>query len=298
MKPLLHRALFPVGLLLATIFSSVAAVTVGDLRCEHLENPQGIDAAQPRLSWMLQSNERNVKQSAYQILVASSAAKLKSDQGDLWDSGKISSDDSVLVPYAGKPLASRSEYFWKVRVWDTDGKPGKWSQPAKWTMGILDPGEWHAQWIGQDGIDLTNEFTGTSWIWYPEGEPQAAGVVIGIETSLSAAVEVKLLDDIGSPAIKSYFNFANAIQNGRDLTSELRALGKDRLCQIHCTDGDEAWLQNDPKINLPKIKQTLDEMGWSGWLVIERSRDPKDPRNVKWNFSANAAYLKSVFQPK
>ncbi|HXI68796.1 MAG TPA: family 78 glycoside hydrolase catalytic domain [Verrucomicrobiae bacterium] len=180
MKPLLHRALYPVSLLLATIFSSVAAMTAGDLRCEHLENPQGIDAAQPRLSWMLQSNERGVKQTAYQILVASSAAKLKSGQGDLWDSGKVSSDESVLVHYAGKPLASRTECFWKVRVWGTDGKPGKWSQPAKWTMGILDPGEWHAQWIGQDGIDLTNEFTGTSWIWYPEGEPQ---VTAPIETN-------------------------------------------------------------------------------------------------------------------
>ena len=129
-------------------------------------------------------------------------------------------------------------------------------------------------------------------------QAEAAGVVIGIETSLAAAEEVKLLDDIGSPAIKSYFNFANAIQNGRDLTQELRTLGKDRLCQIHCTDADGAWLQNDPKIDLPKIKQTLDDLGWSGWLVIERSRDAKDPRNVKWNFSANAACLKSVFQPK
>ncbi len=109
---------------------------------------------------------------------------------------------------------------------------------------------------------------------------------------------MELLDDIGSPAIKSYFNFANAIQNGRDLPTELRTLGKDRLCQIHCTDEDGAWLQNDPKIDMPKVKQTLNDMGWSGWPVIERSRDAKDPRNVYWNFSANAAYLKSVFQPK
>jgi L-ribulose-5-phosphate 3-epimerase len=129
-------------------------------------------------------------------------------------------------------------------------------------------------------------------------QAEAAGMVIGIETSLPAAEEAKLLDDIGSPAIKSYFNFANAIQNGRDLTSELCTLGKDRIIQIHCTDEDGAWLQNDPKIDLPKVKQTLDDMGWSGWLVIERSRDAKDPRNVKWNFSANAAYLKSIFQPK
>ena len=129
-------------------------------------------------------------------------------------------------------------------------------------------------------------------------QAEAAGVVIGVETPLPAAEEVKLLDEISSPAIKSYFNFANAIQNGRDLTQELRTLGKDRLCQIHCTDEDGAWLQNDPKIDMPQVKQTLDDMDWSGWLVIERSRDAKDPRNVKWNFSANAAYLKSVFQPK
>jgi len=123
-----------------------------------------------------------------------------------------------------------------------------------------------------------------------------AGVVIGVETSLSARDEVKLLDEIGSPAIKIYFNFANAVKNGRDIPAELRTLGKDRICQIHATNEDGVWLQNDPKIDLPKIKQTLDEMGWSGWLVIERSRDAKDPRDVKKNFGANAAYLKSAFQ--
>ena len=123
-----------------------------------------------------------------------------------------------------------------------------------------------------------------------------AGVVIGVETSLSATEEVKLLEEVGSPAIKVYFNFANAVKNGRDISGELRILGKERLCQIHATNEDGVWLENDPKIDLLKIKQTLDEMGWSGWLVIERSRDAKDPRNVKKNFSANAAYLKSVFQ--
>lgn len=127
---------------------------------------------------------------------------------------------------------------------------------------------------------------------------EAAGVVIGIETALDAAGEVKLLDDIGSPAIRSYFNFSNAVQNGRDLTAELRTLGKERICQIHCTDQDGVWLQNDPKIDMPKVKVTLDDMGWSGWLVIERSRSAKNPHNVKWNFSANTAYLKSIFQAK
>jgi L-ribulose-5-phosphate 3-epimerase len=124
-----------------------------------------------------------------------------------------------------------------------------------------------------------------------------AGVVIGVETSLPAAEEVKLLADVGSPAIKIYFNFANAVKNGRDISTELRTLGKDRLCQIHATNEDGVWLQNDAQIDPKKVKQTLDEMGWSGWLVIERSRDAKDPRNVKKNFGANTAYLKSIFQP-
>lgn len=125
---------------------------------------------------------------------------------------------------------------------------------------------------------------------------EAAGVVIGIETALDAAGEVKLLDDIGTPAVRSYFNFANALQHGRDLHAELRTLGKDHICQIHATDEDGVWLQNNPRIDMPRVKQTLDDMGWSGWLVLERSRDARDARNVRKNFGANAAYLKSVFQ--
>jgi len=127
-------------------------------------------------------------------------------------------------------------------------------------------------------------------------QAKKAGVIIGIETALGAVGEVKLLEEIGSPAIKSYFNFANALQNGRDLHAELHTLGKDCICQIHCTNQDGVWLENDPKIDLPRVKQTLDQMGWRGWLVIERSRDAKDARNVKRNFGANTAYLKKIFQ--
>ena len=123
-----------------------------------------------------------------------------------------------------------------------------------------------------------------------------AGVVIGVETSLIAAEEVKLLEEVGSPAIKSYFNFANAVRNGRDISSELRTLGRDRICQIHASNTDGVWLEHDPQVDLPQIKATLDEMGWSGWLIIERSRDAKDPTNVKRNFTANVAYLKRCFQ--
>jgi sugar phosphate isomerase/epimerase len=125
---------------------------------------------------------------------------------------------------------------------------------------------------------------------------EAAGVVIGLETALDAAAEVELLTEIGSPAIRSYFNFANALQNDRDLVAELRTLGKDRICQIHCTDEDGVLLQDNKRLDMPSVKQTLDSMGWSGWLVIERSRDARDARNVLKNFGANTAYLKSIFQ--
>jgi len=123
-----------------------------------------------------------------------------------------------------------------------------------------------------------------------------ANVIIGIETALDAAGELKLLKDVGSRHVKSYFNFSNAIKNGRDLHQELRILGKKNIIQIHATNEDGVWLQNDQKINLKEVKATLDEMGWSGWLVVERSRDAMQPTNVKYNFSANTNYLKSVFQ--
>lgn len=125
---------------------------------------------------------------------------------------------------------------------------------------------------------------------------EAAGVVVGIETALDATSELILLNEIGSPAIKSYFNFANALQNGRDLIQEIRILGKDRICQIHCTDEDGVWLENNKRLDLQKVKTTLDEIGWTGWLVVERSRDANNPRDVKGNFGANVRYLKSVFQ--
>jgi len=123
-----------------------------------------------------------------------------------------------------------------------------------------------------------------------------AGVVIGIETPLSAAEQVQLLKDVGSPAIKIYFNFSDALGAGRDLYSELKTLGRKNICMIHCTNKDGVWLQNDPQIDLKKVKQVLDEMKWSGWLVIERSRDASQPTNVRANFSANTAYVKSIFQ--
>jgi len=123
-----------------------------------------------------------------------------------------------------------------------------------------------------------------------------AGIVIGIETSLDAQGEVELLKEIGSKHIQIYFNFSNPLKAGRDLLKELKVLGSKRICQIHCTDEDGVWLEHNTRLDLKKVKETLDEMKWDGWLVIERSRDAKEPHNVKKNFGANTQYIKSIFQ--
>lgn len=122
---------------------------VSELRTEYANNPLGIDTPQPRLGWIIESEEYGQVQTAYQILVASRPELLNRDQGDLWDSGKVESDQSVNVCYGGKPLESRRCYYWKVRVWDRHGTVSPWSRIARWSMGFLNRNEWQARWIGR-----------------------------------------------------------------------------------------------------------------------------------------------------
>ncbi|MBN1509624.1 MAG: glycoside hydrolase family 78 protein [Sedimentisphaerales bacterium] len=128
-------------------------VQVTDLRCEYLVDPLGIDVARPRLSWRMQSLWRGQKQTAYQILVASDAGMLKEGQADLWDTGKVVSDQSIHVIYAGTPLPSRTRCHWKVRIWDGDDKVSAFSEPAVWEMGLLTPEDWTSKWISAPGDD-------------------------------------------------------------------------------------------------------------------------------------------------
>lgn len=119
------------------------------LRCEYLENPLGIDEPQPRLSWRIDSDahDRGRKQTAFQILVSSEHAGLDKESGDLWNSGKLPGDETINIVYRGKPLPSRKACFWKVKMWDEDGHASAWSATATWTMGLLKPGDWKAQYI-------------------------------------------------------------------------------------------------------------------------------------------------------
>ena len=153
MKILTGRAgnLLPAFRLLIPFFVTIrvmaAVIEPGTLRCEYLSDPVGLDEPRPRLSWRVSSRERGQKQTAYQILVSSDESSLNANRGDLWDSGKVSSDQTVNIEYAGKPLASRQLCFWKVRVFDKNGKPSDWSSSARWVMAFMDAGNWKAHYI-------------------------------------------------------------------------------------------------------------------------------------------------------
>ncbi len=154
-----------------TVFTSAWLVTAGcfaanvpliptHLRCEYLVNPLGIHVEKPRLSWVLQSDTRGQQQTAYRILVGQSKNMLASDRGDLWDSGKVASDQQLHIEYSGKPLTSRMWCYWKVRVWDQDGEASPWSEPAMWSMGLLEPEDWQGQWIAGEEIEVREPHNG------------------------------------------------------------------------------------------------------------------------------------------
>lgn len=127
----------------------MAVITPVHLRCEYLENPVGIDANQPRLSWQFEAAQvglRSLHQTAYQVLVANSKEFLAG--ADLWDSGKVDTDQSNHVVYAGSPLSTGQQCWWQVRVWDNNGEVSAYSAPASWEMGLLHNADWQGEWIG------------------------------------------------------------------------------------------------------------------------------------------------------
>jgi alpha-L-rhamnosidase len=162
-----HRAWLAIAILV--VLSSRLASTQADveqaniqpqrLQCEFRTNPQGIDATQPRLNWVLECADSNpeirgVKQTAYQVLVSSGSKLLDEGQGDLWDSGKVPGDTMFRAVYAGRPLRSWQPCFWKVRAWDQNGRASNWSAPASWTMGVLSNEDWKdAKWIGLAAVE-------------------------------------------------------------------------------------------------------------------------------------------------
>ena len=162
-----------------TVLVSCSAGTLRptDLRCEWMTGPRVVDVATPRLGWVNEPGRgaKDERQTAYQILVASSEALLEEGKADFWDSGKVVSEESVLVPYGGKTLPSGADCYWKVRVWNAKDKPSRWSETGYWGMGILDPAEWKAEWIGApwQGEEPYKKFEPEKPLPVPEGMSMA-----------------------------------------------------------------------------------------------------------------------------
>jgi alpha-L-rhamnosidase len=142
------------------------------LRCEYLDSPVGIDIGRPSLSWQSDNPERNWKQSAYQIFVASRADLLAKGKADVWDSGKVRSDESVGISYAGPDLKSRQRYYWTVRIWDGHGHASQAAEPAFWEMALLQRDDWMAKWIRWQNPEDTADRAGIRWIWIPGQDAQ------------------------------------------------------------------------------------------------------------------------------
>ncbi len=141
----------------------VVYIEVDHLRCENRENPLGIDKTSPRLSWKLYSDSFNKSQSAYQILVSDRRESLEKNIGNVWDSEKIQSSETMHIRHTGKSLISGTKYYWKVRVWDEKGNVSPWSSIAFWSMGMLKPDDWTAKWIGLDDAWSDTSFKIKPW---------------------------------------------------------------------------------------------------------------------------------------
>ena len=173
------------------VLASAACAVPVHLRCEYLENPLGIDAAVPHLSWRSDNTEHNWKQAAYEILVASSQESLQADKADVWDSGKVDSAASIGIAYAGPPLESRRRYFWKVRVWDTGGQVSP-SQGSWWEMGLLRAADWKAKWIHWKNPEDEADRHGIRWIWIAGQDALA----VAPKTAATFRVTVKLPEKV------------------------------------------------------------------------------------------------------
>jgi len=199
--------------------SALAGLTPVDLRCEYAVNPLGVDSPRPRLFWKLESSQQNQKQIAYEILAASTAKNLADNRGDLWATGKVISDDTIQIPYAGQKLASSQAVFWKVRAWDAMGHHSSWSKPATWTMGVLQPADWHAQWIGAADTNIPSLLLRHDFVVKP-GLQRALINICGLGEYELTLNGQKVGDDYLSPGWSKYDK--TCLYDTRDITAALK----------------------------------------------------------------------------
>jgi alpha-L-rhamnosidase len=206
-------------------FASAALATPVHLRCEYMENPLGIDSVRPHLSWQSDNTERNWRQSAYEILVATNDEDLRAGKADIWDSGKVDSTESVGIAYAGPSLESRRRYHWKVRVWDAAGQVAESLEAAWWEMGLLRPTDWKAKWIRWKNPEDDADRKRIRWIWV-SGQDALA---VAPHTAATFRVTVKLSEKArGAVLLLATRGDFVATVNGREVDAKKRWTTFDR----------------------------------------------------------------------
>ncbi|HVK03649.1 MAG TPA: family 78 glycoside hydrolase catalytic domain [Armatimonadaceae bacterium] len=213
--------------LAAPAAAAKAGVSAERLRSEYRENPLGVDTPRPRLSWELRAaaaSERGQRQTAYQVLVARDEKTLRAGRGDLWDSGRVASDQTIAVAYGGKAPETGARCWWTVRVWDRDGNVSAYSRPAFWEMGLLRPEDRAGAWITA-AAPADREaalFTGANWVWHDEGPGSpspAQGAPAGerlfrARFRVPAGVKAATLDITADNRVTVYVNGREAGKSG------------------------------------------------------------------------------------
>ncbi len=197
--------------------SARADLQAVQLRCEYLDNPLGIDLANPRLSWVVEARTRGQGQTACQVQAASSLRALEGGKADLWDSGAQSLSQTAQILYAGRSLASGQQVFWRVRLWDGQGRVSAWSRPASWTLGLLAETDWQGRWIGASAESQTLMLR-RSLVVRP-GLTRALAFVSGLGQYEMSVNGKKAGDDVLSPGWTKYDK--TCLYDTRDVTALL-----------------------------------------------------------------------------
>jgi alpha-L-rhamnosidase len=243
-------------------------VSTFDLRCEYLSNPLGINNVNPGLSWKIKSDKNGASQSAYQLLVAGDSTLLTEQNADLWNSGKVSSTASLLVPYDGKQLASRSLAWWKVRVWDENGNASPWSEAAIFSVGLLENTDWSADYIGMpedDGISESPMLRQTFTLSEP-GEK----VLLYVNSLGYHEIYVngkKVGEDVLSPAVSQFDKRSQAI--AYDVSAYLKTGENDLIIWL----GSGWYSYGLPGVvhKGPLVKAQLEQLKSGKWQAVVKT---------------------------
>jgi len=205
--------------ILTLVVPASAQLTPVYLRCDYAVNPLGVDSANPQLSWQLAGDARGARQTAYQI-VATTNENEPALNALVWDSGKVESDATLQISFPGEKLKTAEPIFWKVRVWDENGKPSAWSKTATWTTGVLHKDDWHANWIGAADTNFSSLILRREFVVKP-GLQRALANVCGLGQYELTLNGKKVGDDFLSPGWTKYDQ--TCLYDTRDITKNLRA---------------------------------------------------------------------------